>query len=161
MGLLGKVFTDLFFNYILMSAVISWFLAQLLKFIITYVTTGKSVPERLVGSGGMPSSHTALVCSATIAAAKSEGTASPIFAVCFILACIVMYDAMNVRRQAGEHAKVINRMINEKEIGKESGKESGYEDVTLKEKLGHTPLEVLGGALLGIVVAMIIGIIIY
>lgn len=157
MGLLGKVFTDLFFNYILMSAVISWFLAQLLKFIITYVTTGKSVPERLVGSGGMPSSHTALVCSATIAAAKSEGTASPIFAVCFILACIVMYDAMNVRRQAGEHAKVINRMINEKEIGKESG----YEDVTLKEKLGHTPLEVLGGALLGIVVAMIIGIIIY
>lgn len=157
MGLLGRVFTDLFFNYILMSAVISWFLAQLLKFIITYVTTGKSVPERLVGSGGMPSSHTALVCSATIAAAKSEGTASPIFAVCFILACIVMYDAMNVRRQAGEHAKVINRMINEKEIGKESG----YEDVTLKEKLGHTPLEVLGGALLGIVVAMIIGIIIY
>ena len=157
MGLLGKVFTDLFFNYILMSAVISWFLAQVLKFIITYVTTGKSVPERLVGSGGMPSSHTALVCSATIAAAKSEGTASPIFAVCFILACIVMYDAMNVRRQAGEHAKVINRMINEKEIGKESG----YEDVTLKEKLGHTPLEVLGGALLGIVVAMIIGIIIY
>lgn len=155
--MLGKVFTDLFFNYILMSAVISWFLAQLLKFIITYVTTGKSVPERLVGSGGMPSSHTALVCSATIAAAKSEGTASPIFAVCFILACIVMYDAMNVRRQAGEHAKVINRMINEKEIGKESG----YEDVTLKEKLGHTPLEVLGGALLGIVVAMIIGIIIY
>ena len=154
---MGKVFTDLFFNYILMSAVISWFLAQLLKFIITYVTTGKSVPERLVGSGGMPSSHTALVCSATIAAAKSEGTASPIFAVCFILACIVMYDAMNVRRQAGEHAKVINRMINEKEIGKESG----YEDVTLKEKLGHTPLEVLGGALLGIVVAMIIGIIIY
>ena len=157
MGLLGKVFTDLFFNYILMSAVISWFLAQVLKFIIIYVTTGKSVPERLVGSGGMPSSHTAFVCSATIAAAKSEGTASPIFAVCFILACIVMYDAMNVRRQAGEHAKVINRMINEKEIGKESG----YEDVTLKEKLGHTPLEVLGGALLGIVVAMIIGIIIY
>lgn len=157
MGLLGKAFTDLFFNYILMSAVISWFLAQLLKFIITFATTGKSVPERLVGSGGMPSSHTALVCSATIAAAKSEGTASPIFAVCFILACVVMYDAMNVRRQAGEHAKIINRMINEKEIHKESG----YEDIELKEKLGHTPLEVLGGALLGIVVAMIIGIIVY
>lgn len=155
--MLGKAFTDLFFNYILMSAVISWFLAQLLKFIITFATTGKSVPERLVGSGGMPSSHTALVCSATIAAAKSEGTASPIFAVCFILACVVMYDAMNVRRQAGEHAKIINRMINEKEIHKESG----YEDIELKEKLGHTPLEVLGGALLGIVVAMIIGIIVY
>lgn len=157
MGSLGKVFTDLFFNYILMSAVVSWFLAQLLKFIITYVTTGKSVPERLVGSGGMPSSHTALVCSATIAAAKSEGTASPIFAVCFILACVVMYDAMNVRRQAGEHAKVINRIINDKE----SGRESGYEDINLKEKLGHTPLEVLGGALLGILVAMIIGMIVY
>ncbi|MGN0114637.1 MAG: divergent PAP2 family protein [Acutalibacteraceae bacterium] len=158
---MGKVFTDLFFNYILVSAVISWFIAQVLKFIITYVTTGKSVPERLVGSGGMPSSHTALVCSATIAAAKSEGTSSSIFAVCFIIACVVMYDAMNVRRQAGEHAKVINRMINEKESDKESGKESGYEDITLKEKLGHTPLEVLGGALLGIVVAMIIGMIVY
>lgn len=157
MGLLGKAFTDLFFNYILVSAVISWFLAQMLKFIITYVTTGKSVPERLVGSGGMPSSHTALVCSATIAAAKCEGTASPIFAVCFILACVVMYDAMNVRRQAGEHAKVINRMINDKE----SGKEGGFDDVTLKEKLGHTPLEVLGGALLGIIVAMFIGVIVY
>ena len=157
MGLLGKAFTDLFFNYILVSAVISWFLAQMLKFIITYVTTGKSVPERLVGSGGMPSSHTALVCSATIAAAKCEGTASPIFAVCFILACVVMYDAMNVRRQAGEHAKVINRMINDKE----SGKEGGFDDVTLKEKLGHTPLEVLGGALLGISVARFIGVIVY
>ena len=154
---MGKAFTDLFFNYILVSAVISWFLAQMLKFIITYVTTGKSVPERLVGSGGMPSSHTALVCSATIAAAKCEGTASPIFAVCFILACVVMYDAMNVRRQAGEHAKVINRMINDKE----SGKEGGFDDVTLKEKLGHTPLEVLGGALLGIIVAMFIGVIVY
>ena len=154
---MGKVFTDLFFNYILMSAVVSWFLAQLLKFIITFIVTGKSVPERLVGSGGMPSSHTALVCSATIAAAKCEGTSSPIFAVCFILACVVMYDAMNVRRQAGEHAKVINRIINDKE----SGRESGYEDINLKEKLGHTPLEVLGGALLGITVAMIIGVIVY
>lgn len=151
-----KVFIDLFFNYILVSAVISWFLAQVLKFIITYATTGKSVPERLVGSGGMPSSHTALVCSATIAAAKSEGTSSPIFAVCFIFACVVIYDAMNVRRQAGEHAKVINRMINE-----EHKNENGFEDIALKEKLGHTPLEVLGGALLGIIVAMIIGVIVY
>ena len=68
-----------------------------------------------------------------------------------------MYDAMNVRRQAGEHAKVINRMINDKE----SGKEGGFDDVTLQEKLGHTPLEVLGGALLGIIVAMFIGVIVY
>ena len=152
----GNMFKDLFFNYILISAVVSWFLAQLLKFIITLVTTGKAEPERFFGSGGMPSSHTALVCGATIAAAKLEGTGSSAFAICFIVSCIVMYDAMNVRRQAGEHAKVINKMIKSDEDFDEIHFEG-----ELKEKLGHTPLEVLGGALLGIIVAMVIGIIVY
>lgn len=147
-----SVFRDLFFNYLLVSALISWFLAQLIKYIIVFATTGKSVPERLVGSGGMPSSHTALVCGLTVAAARAEGTGSPVFAVCFIVACVVIYDAMNVRYQAGEQAKVINKIIHA---------EDGHEDFCLKEQLGHTPLEVLGGAMLGIVVPMIISIIIY
>ncbi len=150
-----KNFIDLFFNYILVSALTSWFFAQLIKFILALISTGKAMPERLVGSGGMPSSHTALVCGATIAAAKLEGTSSPIFAICFILACIVIYDAMNVRWEAGVHAKVINKMI------KSDDDLTELEDVELKEKLGHTPLEVLGGALLGILVPMIIGVIVY
>ena len=148
---------ELFTNYPIRAAIIAWTIAQGIKVLLNVFEKGSFDATRIYGAGGMPSSHTALVCSATIAAAKCEGTSSPIFAVCFILACVVMYDAMNVRRQAGEHAKVINRIINDKE----SGRESGYEDINLKEKLGHTPLEVLGGALLGITVAMIIGVIVY
>ena len=146
---------DLIYNYILVSAVTSWFLAQILKVIINFSKMGKKSLERFVGSGGMPSSHTALVCAATIAAARLEGTGSSIFAICFIVTCVVMYDALNVRRQAGEHAKVLNkllRMHSEDTIG---------EDDELKELLGHTPLEVLGGALLGICVAMFYGILFF
>lgn len=150
-----NAFKDLFFNYILVSAVVSWFLAQLLKFVLTFITTGEAVFERFVGSGGMPSSHTALVCGATIAAARLEGTGSSVFAVCFIVACVVIYDAMNVRRQAGEHAKVLNQMIHTDDEFEE------LDDIELKEKLGHTPLEVLGGALLGITVPLIIGMLVY
>lgn len=142
---------DLFLNPILICAVVSWAMAQLLKFIFSWASTGRPHAERLIGTGGMPSSHSALVCGATIAAAKVEGFGSSAFAICFILACVVMYDALNLRRQAGEHAKVLNLMIHsEKEPVEE------LEDVELKEKLGHTIFEVLGGALLGIIVPMVI-----
>lgn len=144
---------DLFHNYILVSAVTSWFLAQVLKVIINYAATGTKSLERFVGSGGMPSSHTALVCSATIASARLEGTGSPIFALCFIVTCVVMYDALNVRRQAGEHAKALNKILRSEElVGEDEG---------LKELLGHTPLEVLAGALLGICVAMLYGVLLF
>lgn len=144
---------DLIYNYILVSAVTSWFLAQILKVIINFASTGTKSFERFVGSGGMPSSHTALVCSATVAAARLEGTGSPIFAICFIVTCVVMYDALNVRRQAGEHAKALNKLLrNEESVG---------EDEELKELLGHTPLEVLGGALLGICVSMLYGVLFF
>ncbi len=139
---------DLFSNYILLSAVAAWLTAQICKFLIVLLVTGKVRAERLFGAGGMPSAHTAMVCSMTVAAARTVGVASPIFAICFILACIVMYDAMGVRRQAGKHAQAINKIVREED-------EEQFD--LLKEELGHTPLEVLGGALLGILVPMAVG----
>ena len=110
-------------------------------------------PERLVGAGGMPSAHPASVCGVTIALARSQGFASPLFALAFLMAAIVMYDAMGVRRQAGEHAKVINMIVrkNKNYVTYMPKDKDG-----LKEFLGHTPLEVMGGALLGILIAILL-----
>ena len=108
------VLQRLFFgNYILSVALLSWLAAQICKTIINYILSGKFEAERMWGAGGMPSAHSALVCSMFMAAAKSQGVNSPIFAIAFILAAIVMYDAMGVRRETGEQAKVLNRMISD------------------------------------------------
>ena len=110
----------------------------------------------MFGAGGMPRAHSALVCSMTIATARKFGVSSPFFAFAFILAAIVMYDAMGVRRAAGEQAKVLNRIVddwmNEEDDEENPLRENGKR---LKEKVGHTPFEVLSGALLGILMAMI------
>ncbi len=140
-----------FGNYILSVALISWLAAQVAKTLINYFLSGKFEAERLWGAGGMPSAHSALVCSAFIASAKSQGVNSPIFAFAFILAAIVMYDAMGVRRETGEQAKVLNRMFSNMD---ESLLGEGHKK--LKEKVGHTPIEVLSGALLGILIAVLI-----
>ena len=103
----------------------------------------------------MPSAHSALVCSLFVAAAKSQGVNSPIFALSFILAAIVMYDAMGVRRETGEQAKVLNRMLTDW-MSEEKNLELAETRKRLKEKVGHTPLEVLSGALLGILIAVIV-----
>lgn len=142
-------------NYVLISAVLSWVIAQLIKTLITLVVTKKFSVERLFGAGGMPSAHSAMVCALTIAVSRRVGIASPEFAIAFILAGVVMYDAMGVRRAAGEQAKVLNRMMDtwDKDEADELEQES---DKELKEVLGHTPLEVLGGALLGILIALLL-----
>ena len=154
-------------NYIINVGFVSWCVAQILKTIFATIKYKAFIPERLVGAGGMPSSHTALVISVVIAMAKLEGFSSPAFALSVALAGIVIYDAMGVRRAAGEQAKVLNKMMfsfkDIKNIFESLGREvqteynEKTEDVTahkeLKEFLGHTPLEVLGGAVVGIVVA--------
>lgn len=144
---------DLLSNYVLIVAISSWLAAQVLKTILTLLTTKKLQLERLTGAGGMPSAHSAAVCSMCIAISRVEGVASPLFALSFIFAAIVMYDAMGVRRAAGEHAKVINAMV------KESRSIDIQNQDLLKEYLGHTPLEVLGGVLLGILMSMMIPVI--
>ncbi|MBQ2791748.1 MAG: divergent PAP2 family protein [Oscillospiraceae bacterium] len=149
-------------NYYINVMLTAWFLAQLSKTLLTLFFEKKLVLERMVGAGGMPSSHSALVCSLTIAIAKKAGVQSAEFALAMALACIVMYDAMGVRRAAGEHAKVLNKLVfgfqmfsEESETPLDDHIADDLGDKTLKEYLGHTPLEVLGGMLLGILVSML------
>lgn len=150
------MFLRIFFgNYMLSVALLSWFTAQVCKTLINCALSGKFDAERLWGAGGMPSAHSALVCSLFMAAAKSQGVNSPIFALSFILAAIVMYDAMGVRREAGEQAKVLNRMLTDW-MNEEKNLDSAETRKRLKEKVGHTPLEVLSGALLGILIAVLV-----
>ena len=138
------------YNYVLLSAVISWCAAQIIKTIIHAIQYRTFNPERLFGSGGMPSSHSALVCAATVSCCRQEGLESAVTAVMFLMALVVMYDAMGVRRAAGLHARELNRLnkiIMEKNSVSEKTKQ-------LKEYIGHTPFEVLGGAVLGIVISL-------
>lgn len=166
-------------NYIINVGATSWLLAQLLKTLFTLLTTKKLVLERLVGAGGMPSSHSALTCSIAIAMARKLGFASPEFGLALAFAAVVMYDAMGVRRAAGEQAKVLNRIVfefrlpffqrlnrqkdleqqpgepDERSLEQEAEKDTApLLDKELKEFLGHTPMEVLGGCLLGILVSV-------
>lgn len=142
-----------FGNYILSVALLSWLAAQVLKTLINYALSGQFEAERLWGAGGMPSAHSALVCSMFLATAKSQGVNSPAFAFAFVLAAIVMYDAMGVRLETGKQAKVLNQMMDG--FFDSEGSLPG-QIKKLKEKVGHTPLEVLSGALLGILIAVLI-----
>ena len=134
-------------NVILISALTAWASAQILKTITDFWKYETFKAERLVGSGGMPSSHTALVVGLTSAVAFHNGLDSPLFAVCVVVACIVMYDAAGVRRAAGKQARVLNKLVQELKA------EHTVHDTRLKELLGHTPLEVLAGAVLGITIS--------
>ena len=148
---------DLVRNYVLSAAIFSWFFAQVLKVIFTFMLTKKLRVERLFGAGGMPSAHSAMVCSLAIAVSRVCGVNSPEFALAFVFACVVMYDAMGIRRQAGKHAQAINKLMDIVEDENEEDELGGEEnDKELKELIGHTPLQVLSGALLGILVALIL-----
>lgn len=143
---------DMVHNRIFVSAVLGWFIAQVLKTIIHMFLTKKFVVERMVGSGGMPSSHSATVCALATAAGITYGGGSFEFAIAVILAIIVMHDAMGVRRETGIQAKVINEML---EVFTNMGKKMSAEE-KLKEFVGHTPLQVLAGAILGILIAALV-----
>lgn len=144
---MGEILASVGKNIILMSALTAWFIAQILKTITSYWKSKEFNAERLVGAGGMPSSHTSLVVALASAVAFHDGLDSPLFAVASVSAAIVMYDAAGVRRAAGKQAKVINKLVREMKA------EHTVRDTRLKELLGHTPLEVLAGALLGITIA--------
>lgn len=146
--------TELLHNRIFVSAALGWMVAQVLKTIIHMILTKQFVAERMVGSGGMPSSHSATVCALATATGMECGAGSPEFAITIMLAIIVMYDAMGVRRETGKQGRVLNEML---EIFTNMGKEISPEK-KLKEFVGHTPLQVLMGAILGIAIAVILGI---
>lgn len=140
-------------NRIFVSAACGWLIAQILKTLIHMFFTKKFVAERLVGSGGMPSSHAATVCALATASSMIYGAGSFEFAISLILALIVMYDAMGVRRETGIQAKKLNDIIR---IFAEMGRTDISADEKLKEFVGHTPLQVLMGAILGIIVGMVV-----
>ena len=137
-------------NEIMWTAVLSWFVAQLLKVVFVFAEDRKLNFKRLVGSGGMPSSHSAFTVSLAMSVGFCEGFSSSAFAICFCMALVVMYDAAGVRRSAGQQAKILNRIVDEWGKGDFSDTEK-----KLKELLGHTPIEVVAGAVLGTIIAII------
>lgn len=141
-------------NYVLVTAVISSLLAQFTKVILNLIILGKFIPERLWGAGGMPSAHSATVCALLVATGRYCGTGSTEFALALVLAIIVMYDAMGVRRETGEQAKILNRMLSEW-MHRESDAMPFLGDKKLKEMVGHTPIQVLTGAIFGIAVGLL------
>lgn len=140
----------IFRNKIIIIAFITWVVNQILKLIIFYITEKKWDMRRFVGAGGMPSTHSALsICVATTIGLK-EGWDSPLFALAIVIAFIIMADAAGVRRETGEQAKVLNKII------LEFFEERKIRDKNLKELVGHTPFEVIVGAFIGIVMAWIL-----
>ena len=147
-----KFLTELFGNRIFISAALGWFVAQVLKTLIHMFITKQFVMERMVGSGGMPSSHSATVCGLATAVGIRYGGGSYEFAMAAILAIVVMHDVMGVRMETGRQGKVLNEMM---EVFTNMGKQISAE-ARLKEFVGHTPLQVLMGAILGIIIAVIV-----
>ena len=141
-------------NQILTVSLLSWLVAQVLKTLINFILLGKFQLERMWGDGGMPSAHSATVCAMVIATARSEGINSAIFAVAAVVAIITMHDAMGVRRETGEQAKVLNKMI-EQWIEVTEKNNPFLQNMHLKEMVGHTPIEVVTGAALGIVLGFV------
>ena len=139
-------------NQILVSAVMGWVVAQFLKTLIDFLLNKSFNAERLVGSGGMPSSHSSTVCALVVSSGLCFGVSSFEFAVSFILAAIVMYDATGVRRETGKQAKLLN-MIMEQDIFKLNMEQFQEK---LKEFVGHTPLQVFAGAILGVILALLV-----
>ncbi len=137
----------MYYNPILVSGIIGWAAAQLIKFVLFLVQHKDVKLERLYGSGGMPSSHSSLVCAAFVSTVRVEGITSSAAAIMFIVAAIVMYDAANVRLEAGKHAHRINEIV-ERLLDMDIDLDSKEKE--FKELLGHTPLQVFCGALLGI-----------
>ena len=127
-----------------------WFGIQLFKLIYDLVKTKKFNFKRIMGAGGMPSSHSAIVCSLATCIGKEYGLDSGIFAFSVIMAFVVMYDAAGVRRAAGRQARILNKIL------ETPGLTTGEVQERLIEALGHTPVQVFVGAILGIVVGIII-----
>ena len=132
-------------NNIIIVSIASWAIAQIIKMILDVITTGEIDWELMVASGGMPSSHSSFVCALATSVVIKNGFDSSLFAMCFVLAVVVMYDAAGVRRAAGFHAVIINKIMAGLNI----------KDEKLKELLGHTPIQVGAGAILGIIVAFV------
>lgn len=137
-------------NSVFGAAFIAWFIAQVLKVILTFISEGRINIYRMIGSGGMPSSHSSFVMGMSTAVGLTQGWDSAMYAVAFVISLIVMYDASGVRRSVGKQAIILNNIIDDLYHHKPVAHDK------LKELVGHTPVEVFAGAILGIVVANVI-----
>ncbi|MCR5626452.1 MAG: divergent PAP2 family protein [Lachnospiraceae bacterium] len=147
-----NILLELLSNRILITGICGWLVAQVLKTIIYTVVNKSFRLERMVGDGGMPSAHSATVTSVAVSIGLFGSFSSPEFAVAAIIAIVVMHDAMGVRLETGKQAIVINDII---EMLNQLGDETIEPDVRLKEFVGHTPMQVAAGFLLGILVAVV------
>ena len=139
-----------FSNYVLMTAIVAWLVAQILKiFTGVYRDRHVNLSVLLFSTGGMPSSHSATVLGLTTAAALKDGFGSTTFAISAILSIIVIIDACGVRYETGKQSKMINKIVQEMFTDTENA------ETHFKEFIGHTPLQVFVGAVLGIVVGII------
>lgn len=139
--------TDLFTNVFLITGLSSWLIAQVLKTVIHCILYKKLELRRIYGDGGMPSGHSATVSSLATMCGLCFGAGSVEFAISAIVAIIVCHDAMGVRRETGKQAEVLNELLRFLESGREAD---------LKELVGHTPLQVWAGILIGIANALVI-----
>lgn len=138
-------FTELFTNPFLMAGVSSWFLAQVVKTIIHAIINKKIVWERLVGDGGMPSGHSATVTALATMSLLVYGPGSYQFAATALFAIVVCHDAMGVRRETGKQAVLLNEIIKSFSVFETEE----LPEVKLKEFVGHTPIQVIAGILIG------------
>jgi len=137
-------------NHALMAALLAWLIAQILKVVLVFWGEKRLDLSRMVGSGGMPSSHSALIVAMATSVGKYEGLSSTAFAIAAAVALVVMYDAANVRREAGRQAELLNRIV------LDLYRDNHLDQEKLKELLGHTPIEVAAGALLGLAVGLLV-----
>ena len=144
------IFDQIIHNKCLTVPIILWCIVQILKFFIELIRNKKVDLKRLVGAGGMPSSHSAIVCSLASCIGKEYGFNSGLFAISLIFAFVVMYDACGVRRAAGKQASILNKILDT----------PGMSTVEVQEKLiealGHTPVQVFVGAFIGFVVGVLV-----
>lgn len=153
-----ELLQTLIHNKMFMSPLLGWGIAQFLKTIINFIMTKEFNPERLIGSGGMPSSHSATVTGLCYAAAYCKGFGSFEFPMTLAFAFIVMYDAMNVRMETGKQAVILNLFLKNEELA-ESLKGANVKDkpgIILKEYVGHTPIQVLAGLCLGLLIGFLV-----
>lgn len=140
---------DIFQNKVLVAVLTGWLLAQFLKIPTEYLRSRKWLWAMFFAAGGMPSSHTALMVAGTLAVGLYHGFDNPLFAIAVGATMIIAHDAAGVRRQAGKHAERINLLFDELLKG------HLWSEDELKEVIGHTPLEVIGGIILGFLVAIV------
>ncbi|RJP52845.1 MAG: divergent PAP2 family protein [Anaerolineaceae bacterium] len=140
---------DIYQNKVLDAVLIAWLLAQVLKIPTEYLRSRRWLWAMFFAAGGMPSSHTALMVSGTLAVGLYYGFDQPLFGIAVAATMIIAHDAAGVRRQAGKHAERINLLFDELLHG------HMWSEDELKEVIGHTPLEVIGGIILGLLVAIV------